>query len=260
MEHHERAVAAYVGTARRDPSALAVIVVGSVARGTERPDSDVDLYLVVGDDAFADALARNRLSWTERHDADYPGGYVDVKLASPRVLAVAAESGDDPMRASFEGARIAFRRGIDLDGVLEAILRLPDAAWDERVRAQLAQARIHGGYFLPQAEASGDAFLRHHAATHLALAAARAGLAERRTLLRGPKYVAETLERLDLPDGFFARWRELVERPTAESGARLLAAVEDWLGPERDPDDTLSTFIRDNELAWLTGEIPPEYR
>jgi predicted nucleotidyltransferase len=264
MEHHERAIAAYVATVRDDPAALAVIVVGSVARGTERPDSDVDLYLIVDDGAFADALARNRLSWTERRDADYPGGYVDVKLASPRVLAVAAESGDDPMRASFEGARIAFRRaidlGIDLEGVLEAVTRLPDAAWDERVRAQLAQARIHGGYFLPQAAVRGDAFLRHHAATHLALAAARAALAERRTLLRGPKYVAETLERLDLPDGFLERWRRLVERPTAESGARLLGAVEDWLGPEHDADDTLSTFIRDNELAWLSGRIPPEYR
>jgi hypothetical protein len=264
MEHHERALAAYVGSVRDDRDALAVILVGSVARGTERPDSDVDLYLVVDDDAFADALGRNRLSWTERHDADYPGGYVDVKLASPRMLAAAAESADDPMRASFEGARIAFRRGIDLgidlEGVLDAIVRVPDAAWDDRVRAQLAQARIHGGYFLPQAGARGDAFLLHHAATHLALAVARVALAERRTLLRGPKYVAETLAGLDLPPGFLQRWRELVERPTIDAGAEMLAAVDDWLGPEHDPDDTLSTFIRDNELAWLHGAVPPEYR
>jgi hypothetical protein len=40
----------------------------------------------------------------------------------------------------------------------------------------------------------------------------------------------------------------------------MLAAVDDWLGPEHDPDDTLSTFIRDNELAWLHGAVPPEYR
>lgn len=260
MEHHERALAVYVDLVRRDPATLAVIAVGSVARGTERPDSDVDVYLVVDDEAFDAALARNRLSWIERQDAVYAGGYVDVKLASPRVLAAAAENGDDPMRASFEGARIAFARIDGLPEALDAIVRLPDEAWDARVRSQLAQARIHGGYFLRQAEARDDPFLRAHASTHLALAAARAALAERRTLLRGPKYVAATLAALDLPDGFLDRWRELVARPAADTGARMLVAVEDWLGPALDHDDTLSTFIRDNELAWLLGTMPPEYR
>jgi predicted nucleotidyltransferase len=260
MEHHERALAAYVDSVRADPATVAVVAVGSVARGTERPDSDVDVYRVVQDDAFDAALARNRLSWIERQDADYAGGYVDVKLASPRVLAAAAESGDDPMRASFEGARIAFQRDLDLDPVLEAIAVRPEEGWEARVRAHVAQARIHGGYFLPQADEHGDAFLVQHAATHLALASARAAFAERRTLLRGPKYVAATLAALDLPAGFLDRWRHLVERPAVDTGVRMLVAVEDWLGTALDHDDTLSTFIRDNELAWLLGAMPPEYR
>ena len=260
MEHHERALAAYVDSVRAAPGTVAVIAVGSVARGTERADSDVDVYLVVDDAAFESALAGNRLSWVERRDADYPGGYVDVKLASPGVLAAAAEAGDDPMRASFEGARVAFQRGGDLTAVLESIVTLPDEGWELRVRAYVAQARIHGGYFLPQAAAHDDAFLLQHAATHLALASARAAFAERRTLLRGPKYVAATLARLDLPPGFLERWRALVERPGVEEGALLLAALDDWLGPAIGPDETLSTFIRDNELAWLHGTLPPEYR
>jgi predicted nucleotidyltransferase len=260
MQHHERALAAFIDSVRGDPATLAVIAVGSVARGVERPDSDVDVSLVVEDDAFDAALARNRLSWIERQDAEYAGGYVDVKLASPRVLEAAAERGDDPMRASFEGARIAFQRGVDLGPVLEAIVTLPAAGWETRVRAYVAQARIHGGYFLPAAHGHGDAFLVQHAATHLALASARAALAERRTLLRGPKYVAATLAALDLPGGFLDRWRELVERPAPDTGARMLVAVEEWLGTALDHDDTLSTFVRDNEFAWLLGTLPPEYR
>lgn len=260
MEHHERALAAYADSVRASPSTLAVIAVGSVARGTERSDSDVDVYLVVADAAFDAALAAGRLSWTERHDEDYPGGYLDVKVVSPRVLAAAAESGDDPMRASFEGARIAFARDVDVAAAIEPIVRLPEEAWRGRVRSHVAQARIHGGYFLPQAELRGDPFLRLHAATHLALAAARAALAERRTLLRGPKYVAAALAGLDLPEGFLESWRALVADPGLDSGTRMLAVLEDWLGPALDPDATLSTFIRDNELAWLTGAAPPEYR
>ena len=35
---------------------LRLVVVGSVARGDARPDSDVDVYLVVTDEAYSDAL------------------------------------------------------------------------------------------------------------------------------------------------------------------------------------------------------------
>ncbi|WP_212804587.1 nucleotidyltransferase domain-containing protein [Actinocatenispora sera] len=47
MRHHEDTLDAYVRRVRADADAIAVIVVGSVARGTERADSDVDVYLVV---------------------------------------------------------------------------------------------------------------------------------------------------------------------------------------------------------------------
>ena len=258
MDHHERMLADHVESVRSEPAVLGVILVGSVARRTERPDSDVDVYDLVDDAAFDAALAGDRISWTEPGD-DRPGGYVDVKLVSPAVLEAAAAAGDDPMRASFEGARIAFARIDGLRAVLDRIVRLPADAWQARVRAQLAQARLHGGYFLPQADARDDPFLRAHASTHLTLAAARAALAEHRVLLRGPKYVTSTLDRLDLPEGFMAAWHGAVTEPGARSAARLLAALDAWFGPDDDPDATLSTFIRDNELAWLHGRIPPEY-
>lgn len=47
MQHHEDTLDAYVRRVKADPNAIAVILVGSVAHGTERPDSDVDVYLVV---------------------------------------------------------------------------------------------------------------------------------------------------------------------------------------------------------------------
>src|ERR687898_2023470 len=72
MEQQERALAAYIDSVRGAPDVLAVVVVGSVARGDERPDSDVDVYLVVREERFAAASADNRLAWVERRDLDYP--------------------------------------------------------------------------------------------------------------------------------------------------------------------------------------------
>ena len=50
-----------------------------------------------------------------------------------------------------------------------------------------------------------------------------------------------------------------VTNPDMESGQELLRILDGWLGGQMSPDETLSTFIRDNELAWLRGSIPAEF-
>ncbi|GLI27013.1 hypothetical protein ARHIZOSPH14_12550 [Agromyces rhizosphaerae] len=259
MEHQERALAAFVADQRAAGDATGVVVVGSVARGTEREDSDVDVYLVVPDRDFRQALADNRVAWVERHDVDYPGGYVDVKLTCPWYLAEAARRGDDPTRASFEGARVAWSRDPGLGRAIDAVARLDDAEWDRRVASHLAQVRIHGGYFLEQSVAFGDDFLRSHATTHLTLAVGRLALAKARRFLRGPKYVTAAMADLPVPGDVAAAWHETVGTGSPEASARLVAAVEAWTGDMLPAESTLSTFIRDNELAWLRGTLPAEY-
>ena len=79
MEHQERALGAYVEQVKGEPGTLGVVVVGSVARGEEREDSDVDVYLVVDADRFAELAAADRWAWVDRVGLDYPGSYIDVK-------------------------------------------------------------------------------------------------------------------------------------------------------------------------------------
>ncbi|SDG64515.1 nucleotidyltransferase domain-containing protein [Microbacterium pygmaeum] len=259
MEQHERALDAYLETVREEPGVLAVVVVGSVARGQERPDSDVDVYLVVDDEHFAAASESDRFAWIDRAGLDYPGSYIDVKLASPGYLEAAAERADDPTRASFAGARVAFSRLAGLESLLARIVLLPDEVWATRIRSNVAQARLYGGYFLPQAVERGDAFLRQHAGLHLALAAARAALAAGRVLHQGPKYISHLVRTVPTPDGFVSAWQAVLDHPEIENARVLMGLVDTWLDEDLSPDDALSVFIRDNELAWLRGTIPTEF-
>jgi hypothetical protein len=259
MEHHERALSAYVDGVRGDADVLAVILVGSVARGSERERSDVDVYLVVTDERFARETDAGRFAWTERHDLDYPGSYVDVKLASPGYLETASVRGDDPTRSSFAGARVAFSRRDGLAELVTRIATLPDAAWDERVRSHVAQARVYGGYFLVQGVQRNDAFLVRHASVHLTLAASRAALAAAHVLMPGPKYISGLMRTVPTPDGFLPAWERAISDPGTDSGAELLRRLLDWLGHGMTPDEALSTFIRDNELTWLRGGAPAEF-
>lgn len=259
MEQQERALAAYVDSVRDEPGALGVVLVGSVAQGRERDDSDVDVYLVVDDQRFAAEAARGRFAWVDRRELDYPGSYIDIKLVSPEYLAAAVEKADDPTRASFLGARVVWSEMHGLEETVARIAELPDDVWDERVRSFVAQARLYGGYFLRQAVERDDGFLRRHAGLHLALAAARAALAANRVMLPGPKYVSKLVHSVSTPAGFVEAWDRVVEDPYIESGRELLHILDEWVGDGLTADEALSTFIRDNELAWLRGTVPAEF-
>lgn len=259
MEQQRRALDVYVESVRPDPDVLAVVLVGSVARGRERADSDVDVYLVVSDERFAVETAADRFAWVERRDLDYPGSYIDIKLASPSYLRAAAARGDDPTRASFAGADVVFSREDGIDELVRRIPFLPDDAWDDRVRSHVAQARLYGGYFLRQGADRGDAFLVRHAAVHLTLAAARAALAAGHVLMPGPKYVSALVRTVPTPDGFVDAWDRAVSEPGNASAEALLGLLDAWLGAGMDGDQALSAFIRDNELAWLRGVVPAEF-
>jgi hypothetical protein len=260
MQHHEETLDTYVRRVKADPNAIAVILVGSVARGTERPDSDVDVYLVVPDAVFDSAMAAHRLIFDERADATYPGGYVDVKLATVAFLDAAAERGDDPVRAAFEGARIAWlREGYDIAARVAAIPVLPPMVWEGRAVSFMSQVWWHGTDFLPQAIASGNTFLLHHAALHTVAAGGRALLALNRTLFRGPRYLDATLDTLDrIPDRYRDLARRLISQPSRESADAYVQALETFHSWPVDRATSVSIFIRDNELAWLTGMLPPE--
>ncbi|MFH8251407.1 nucleotidyltransferase domain-containing protein [Microbacterium sp. B2969] len=259
MQHQENALAAYVDAVRGEGGALAVILVGSVAQGREREDSDVDVYFVVDDDRFAAETAAGRFAWVDRVGLDYAGSYIDVKLASPRYLARAVEHADDPTRASFLDARVAWSIVPDLAETIERIAVLPDDAWSERVRSHVAQARLYGGYFLRQAVERGDEFLRRHAGLHLTLAAARAVLAASHVLMPGPKYVSKLVHTVPTPDGFLEAWDGVVSDPRVDDADVILRLLDQLVPDGLSADESLSTFIRDNELAWLRGTVPAEF-
>lgn len=259
MRHHDDTIEGYVATVADRPEVLAVVVVGSVARGAPRDDSDVDVYLVVTDVAYAEAAARGRIAAVSQDGVTYPGGYVDIKLASPGYLATAIDGADDPTRASFTGARVVLDKQGGIAEQVAAIVTLPDQVWSRRVIAYRAQARLYGGYFLKQGDQLGDQFLVQHAGVHLALAAGRLALAQHHRFFSGQKYLTATLAELDLPVRFATAWKHVVHAPSAAVGQHLLEAIDAWLGPPEDFDAQLSRFIADNELAWLNGTIPPEF-
>lgn len=261
MEHHEAAIERFVKRIADAPENVAVVVVGSVARCRARLESDVDVYLVVTEDEFDRARENHSLSYVTTEDADYEGGYVDVKVASLDYLREAALSADEPARASFIGARVVWTRDSRVVDVVRRIPVLDRFVFDERARSFVAQARLQACYFAEQARARDNTFLRHHAATHLVMACGRALLAANRVLFQGPKYLEQQVELLvDKPADIDRLMHEALQSPCPSTARVLLHAVESFREWGLSHAETLSVFVEDNELGWLTGAPPPHVR
>ncbi len=260
MHHHEETIAGFTESQTGRPDTVGVIVVGSVARGDERTDSDVDVYLVVTDEAYAAAADAGEIAFVSHTGVAYEGGYVDVKLASPRYLQAAVDHGDDPTRASFDHGRVTLDRTGEVAPLVVRMTELPADAWAVRVHSYRAQLALYGGYFLGQAYHRGDRFLLQHSAVHAAYAAGRCALAQHHRLFRGQKYLAADVAALpDLPTDFLGAWWALLDHPTSDAAHTMIDIVDQWLGAPLSLDEGLSTFIADNELAWLNQTIPPEF-
>jgi len=258
-DHHERAITAFVGGAS-EHGARGVIIVGSVARGTERPDSDVDLYEVVDDAIFEAALAEVSLARVETEHADWPGGYLDIKLVSPTLLRRAVDDADDATRASFTDARVALDRDGGLDSLLAAIVAPDTGYFDRHIATFGSQFALHADYFLKHGREHDDPLLAASASVHAAFAAGRMALAAERVLFRGHKYLDAQLRESGhtaLADAAAT----LVDERSAVAVDHVRALVPELAARAGQIDDEdLARFIADNEWAWFSARIPPEYR
>jgi hypothetical protein len=266
MQHHDVAIERFVAKASLDPEMLAVVVDGSVASGLERPDSDVDLVLIVTDAAFQRALDAGRLSWVDDGSdygddgIGYEHGYYDIKVATVGYLDLAAERGDDPVRAAFLHAKVVWSR---IDGVEKQIARIsdvPDEQWELRMASHIAQVWLHGGYFLNQAYQLSNQYLLQHAVVHLVGAGGRALLALNHRLFQGQKYLERLVSELDRrPVGYETVAAEVLRNPNPVTAKAYMTMLEEFYEWPLARDTTLSRFVLDTELAWLFGNVPPEY-
>jgi len=100
-QHHKESLEnlkTYFG-ARED--VIALIFGGSVAKGCERPDSDLDAMVVITDSAYRLRVQNNTTTETIKGYCTYEDGYFDVKYMTKAYLEDAAYKGSEPTRNAF---------------------------------------------------------------------------------------------------------------------------------------------------------------
>lgn len=255
-EHHRVALETIVEAAERDDTCIGCILGGSVARGWDRPDSDVDVVYVVTDDEFEHRRREWDLQFYREVDTEIePHGTVPVdgKVVDRGFLEEVEGRGSEPARAAFVESQVRYARDDELERLVEAIPRYPDAHRAERMRTFYSQMQAYRWY-VHQAERLDDPYLRRHTVAQLALFGGRLLLAYNRVLFPYHKWFMQELEGVSAkPDGTMRLLEELLDRETGAAADAFVSAIEsfaDWDEPE---GGWPVRFLLDREWQWREG-------
>jgi hypothetical protein len=254
--HHRAAIAHASERLRADPAVQALLLGGSLAHGFERPESDVDLLIVVSDAEHEARLREGRVQYLSAEGCDWPGGYVEGKYLGPAFLAQVAHSGSEPARFAFQDARVLFSRREGLEATLGAITRYPVEQKSERIRRFHAQFEAWHWY-AHEALKLGDHYLLGMAVARMVLFGARMFLAWNERLYPYHKWLLRVLEQApERPPDLLERIAAVHAEPSQTSLLALWATVKNYRAWEGGEEPWAVQFMRDSELNWLGGAPP----
>jgi predicted nucleotidyltransferase len=255
-KHHRDAIAKFVDIYAIQESVLAILVVGSIAHGFEKPNSDIDVILVVDDDEYESRVRNGKLAFSLQDLCTYEGGYVDCKVVNLSFLNLVSKQGSDAARYAFEGAQVEFSRIPDLEGTLEHVVKFPVEEQGSRRHRFISQV-LAWRWFFSQGVEKDDHYLMSLAANKLILFGCRIILNENEMLFPFHKWlIARTREAKKKPERFDAIIEKLASRPDYEVAKELVELLLEFLGLEEKSVDWPNQFMVDTEFNWLYKQTP----
>jgi predicted nucleotidyltransferase len=254
--HHTETVQRVVEHFRDDGEVEALLLGGSVAHGFARPDSDIDIEIIVSDASHAERSRTGRLQFVDFELSTYPKGYVDGKYLSPGLLGQLAEKGSEPARFAFKDARVLFSRLDGLDETLARITRYPVEGKADRMARFAAQLEAWNWY-ASEALKHDNRYLLGVSVAKLVLFGGRLILAHNELLYPYHKWFLRVLETApDKPTELMPAIDALYAEASAETIAcfyEMVKSFRDWgLGGVPWPVQ----FMADSELNWVDGPAP----
>ncbi len=257
-KHHREAIQNLVTAYKNDPQFLAIIIGGSVAKNCARHDSDVDFMIVAKDEAYQERFKKGDLFINRTDLCNYQGGFVDGKIIDMAYLTKVAKKGNEPSRAAFDGAFLAYSHLKDMDQVLKQIHVYPEKERETRMRSFYAMAFIQN-WLMGEADRHGNIYTASRAASQLAFYAGRLILAYNRILFPYHKWFLHYLRRCELkPDNFMENIDALLKSPNLEHSKVLfqnLKQFNDWGVSDH---EAYMWFMTEVEWSWMNGSPPLE--
>ena len=251
--HHKESIEKLVESIKNDKRFLALIIGGSVAKGMEREDSDIDIVLVATDEEFEKRKKKSMFIYYEQKFCDYPGGYVDGKVVDLQFLRTVAERGSEPARDAFRDAWIAYSKIPEIEDILSKIPVFQKGDKLKKIRKFYAQFET-ANWIIKEAERRNDEYLLTRGITDLILFGGRLILEHNEILYPFHKLFMQTLEKApEKPQNLMTSINTLLNDKSSKNAEALYKAIRDFRKWET-REFWAIRFLLDTEWAWINGE------
>ncbi|MDT0606334.1 nucleotidyltransferase domain-containing protein [Croceitalea rosinachiae] len=256
--HHQRAIYNLVNEYQNDSRFEALIIGGSVAKGCARADSDIDFMIVANDSEFEKRNQKDDLFINRTDLTDYSNGFVDGKIIDMSYLNMVDKKGNEPTRAAFDGAFLAFSKIQGLEGLIKSIRRYPEELREDKLKSFYAMSFIQN-WLMNEAERHNNLYTKSRAASQLVLFTGRLILAHNRVFFPYHKWFYEYLGRChEKPEGLMDLMNTLLREPNAKHAKALFQTIKDFKAWGVSDIQAFSWFMEKVEWGWMRNEATLE--
>ena len=235
--HHEESIRIMTDYFKDKDDVIALILGGSVAKGLERPDSDLDAMVVVTQESYEKHSLEGTLSECIFGKCTYEGGYFDVKYITKHFLETAARAASEPTRNAFISSRVLFTHDEEITDFVRQIPLFQENEKEDKMLSFYSDLSLNYNYFWKVCRPEGYMILQ----INEILFPSNRRLEE--TTAKAPKK----------PEHFMTFVKEFETTLSDEACDNLVKAFLDWL-PYPVPDDlstVLTRYQADYEQWWL---------
>lgn len=254
--HHQQVIHKLIDRFKNNPDYLALIIGGSVAKGTAKDDSDVDIILVATDQVYQEFEKENKLNYFTEDICDYKGGYVDGKIVDIQFLKDVAQKGSEPARAAFVDAIIAFSKIPEIYELIHHIPTYPQKDLIEKLKSFRAQVEVQNWY-VGEAEKRNDKYLLTRTVADLILYGGRLILAYNKKLYPYHKHFLLELEKAEnKPKDLMKLIHNLLNTPNKQNADAFTKAILEYTNWPIVEEGAPTRFMKEVEWAWRNNSAP----
>ena len=255
-KHHQESIAKFIGIYQNDPTILAILLGGSIAHGFAKPDSDIDVTIIVDEAEYQKRKQENKLAFSLWDICNYPGGYVDCKVVSSDFLRMIIDRGSDPARYAYKDSNILFSRIDDLQKILEDIGRFPIRVKNTR-RIRFVSQLLAWKWYYSEAIKKQNQYLIYLSLQKIILFACRIILNENNLLYPYHKWLLSVVRNArNKPEGFDESIEQVMAEHTPDFVKQFCDDVLHFVGVDEKLLDWPNQFLLDSELNWVEHEAP----
>ena len=248
-KHHEESIENMIKHYRENAEIKALFLIGSVATGTERPDSDIDAAAVVSKEIYEQKKNAGRLEEIYYGKCTYEGGYFNVHYLDLEHLENIARNGSEPERNMFDGARILF---CDEPALAELAAGIPVFQENEAAKKQFrfyCTMKMFYVYFWQVCKPRG--FSRMHTAQGIIYNLYRLILLENKILFPCVRKLEEYVNRApNKPDRIIQKCEKFMESLSDEDCVEIINSYEKWTSYDYPKDHNVIMNNFNNPYEW----------